>query len=594
MSATDNLTPHARNTARISQAAEKRKADWLQFRHAGHTVAGACQEVGVALNTYQRWRQRDPEFAARADLAGQRARGDASGFNGTLQDFERAFIPSPEGGRVEQSFYTAAIHRALEGTREGEITLVLLPPGARKTTTLENWAVGKLATDPNHRILNISKSLDHAKKSVGRMQALLTDTSLTAEMIARFGPFKEYGQEKRGKPWAQDHFTVATSTLSHRDYSMTARGWTSQIYGSRADTIIIDDPQTIDDVDQTEKKLDKLRLDIFTRRPGPGRGRVVILGTRLDHGDLYERLIEEDVVDHYLKFPVVDGDGEPVDPVVFPKEHLPKVRKQVGEQSWAAAYMMRPKLGENATFPSDALDECKQPAMAAGPLAEHEQAAPVVIGVDPNLGAGYTSLCALAYWPDRARVLDSHEWYGLSRTEDILDRLERWASAYRPVDVRIEINAFQRGLQKDERLRALAREYGFSIREHTTDKKKVSHDLEQLGIATMARSFLKREIEVPWHRDGECDVASCSACHELPDSREVGWTRRRMEPLVQELEAWRPVRGSRLKQDRVMSLWIAWIRWQQMRPTAPSDDSQWDRPTGWKPVAYTPLTSGRR
>jgi len=237
------------HTKRQSDAARQRQDAFIALLSMGKTVKQAAAELGIHPGTYQKWRQRDREFAARASMAlAGRSGKDLEPWDGSALDFEAKFIPSPDGGRCEQTFYTTTIYNALESTQEGQICLILLPPGSRKTTTLENWALYKLATDPDHRILVISKSLDHARKSVGRLKALMTDPYMAPELIRRFGPFKEEGQERQGKPWSADYFTVARRRSSARDYSYTARGWTSQICGSRADTIVVDDAQTLDNL----------------------------------------------------------------------------------------------------------------------------------------------------------------------------------------------------------------------------------------------------------------------------------------------------------------------------------------------------------
>lgn len=585
------MSKFSEHTAKYRRASEERRIDFLGHLARGCTIAEACGRVGIHKNTYQRWRQRHPEFRAKASKLLASQRGPDAEWDGSAQDFERAYIPGPDGNPSEPTIYTSAIYDALESTGEGEMALLLLPPGARKTTTTENWITSKLAQDPEHRVLVISKSIDHARKTVGRVKSLMTDPFLAPELVTEFGPFYEEGQERKGKPWASDYITVAKRRSSQRDYSLTSRGWTSQIYGSRADTIVLDDPQTIDNIEQTSKLANKFQLDIITRRPGPGKGRVIILGTRLGPGDFYEWLIDDEIVDHMVRLPAVDSNGDPVDPIVFPPEHLPKLQHQVGEETWSAAYMQRPKLGENATFPAQVLNECKRPDLRVGPLPDDEPMS-TVCGLDPNLGAGYTSVLPLAYTMSKARILDSSEHYGLSRTEEILDLVENAALRFRFSDLVIESNAFQRGLARDDRLEQLGRQYGFRVYEHQTGGQKTSTDVRDWGVATMARSFLQREIEIPWHDDGDCRMSACVVC-QVQASVEADYTRKRLRPLLDELEAWRPgLSGTRLKQDRVMALWFAWRWWQLRRPSFKANENAWQG-RGWHGHRYEPLTAGR-
>src|SRR5262249_5022202 len=153
----------------------------------------------------------------------------------------------------------------------------------------------KLTDDPNHRIVYGSEGLAHPRKVLGRVKRRMTDPAVAGEFLERFGPFYVPGQERQGKPLGAGYFTVVKSQPHERDYSMEARGWRSKIAGTRCDTMILDDIQSLISLGLTEKILGVLRQDWFTR---PGQdGVTVIIGTRVGVGDVYQRLIEEEVID---------------------------------------------------------------------------------------------------------------------------------------------------------------------------------------------------------------------------------------------------------------------------------------------------------
>lgn len=167
-----------------------------------------------------------------------------------------------------------------------------------------------------------------------------------------------------------------------------------------------------------------------------------------------------------------------------------------------------------------------------------------VLGMDPALGGG-TAIVACYVTADRLFVVDCEVRYGLNRNEEQLEMIEVFARRYLPSMLVMEFDSHQKGLGNDDRLRSLASELGFEIRPHLTRMQK--QDVT-FGTAQMNRSFIAREISIPWS-DGP--------------------TRDRMGPLVSQLRAWRPpaidVSTGRAKkgpkQDLVMALWFVWKWW---------------------------------
>jgi hypothetical protein len=136
---------------------------------------------------------------------------------------------------------------------------------------------------------------------------------------------------------------------------------------------------------------------------------------------------------------------------------------------------------------------------------------------------------------------------GFERNEQIMSALESvvyWANEHGNVtDVIIEDKNFQKGLMNDERLQDMSYRHGFSIRGHTTGWNKYDDDL---GVASMATSFIKQEILLPWANDRNTE-------HEIGE-------------LKRQLYAWKPgARGNKLRQDRVMALWFVWMLWRARR-----------------------------
>ena len=94
--------------------------------------------------------------------------------------------------------------------------------------------------------------------------------------------------------------------------------------------------------------------------------------------------------------------------------------------------------------------------------------------------------------------------------------------------------------------------YGFRVREHLTGVNKYD---ETIGVPSMALSFMRGEIDIPYADDPS--------------------TRHQADELIRQLKAWRPLkRGTKLRQDQVMALWFIWILWRQRKQSYSVDSSQ--------------------
>jgi len=175
------------------------------------------------------------------------------------------------------------------------------------------------------------------------------------------------------------------------------------------------------------------------------------------------------------------------------------------------------------------------------------------MGVDPALGGGFARV--VADLGDQLTILDAVTTYDLSRTEEQLELLEFHVTVYRPSMVIIEADAQQKALGNDDRMKAMAARYGFTVRPHLTRNQKMD---AIFGVASMDQSFKKREIRIPYGDQATQD---------------------RMAPLISQLRAWRPdVKTKFLTQDLVMALWFVWRHWMQIRKV--HDEPP---PIAWRP-----------
>lgn len=556
---------------KLASEREERQRVFLAALAQGSTIAGACEAVGVSDKTYRQWCHRFPEFANRA----QRVRAGLA----ESSDVDENFVSRR---RYYFGYETYPHHQqiidAIEGTPPGGITLIIVAPEAGKTTLLEDYVCDQIALNPNIRITYVSESSElqsPAVKVLGTVKERMTEPDredLDAqyethipEWIARFGPFRDKALDK-AKPWNSKYIKVHRAS-GRRDYTFQAVSWRSKIYGSRCDKMIFDDVQSDEGLNLTDKMLSRFSKTFFNR---PGRnGAIIFIGTRVGVGDVYERLVENipDRMIRIIQIPALDENGNSYCPEMWPEDALADKRAIVGEDGWLTAYMMQPQKAGAHTFTEELLDRARDKERTWG----FRIATPslVIAGLDPALGGG-NAITVAQTTPHRFDVLAYKVDYGLARNEDIFQAI-RHMCRYEFTELVVERNSQQRGLARDDRLREMARIWGFRIIEHETGKNKWDF---RFGVGAMAGSFIRGEIGFPDATDSD---------------------RKQMEAMRTELLAWRPdIDTKLLRQDIVMSLWFPWLIWMQRRKGMGKPTS-WDmRGTPWVPGDMTGQWTKRR
>jgi hypothetical protein len=527
--------------------AERRREHMLELVASGMSIKDACEEIGVRQETHRHWRLKHPEYAARIDLLRISVAGGNIGVLTTgrpgmdFASFRKQIL-----GMDSPWFHVEAVNH-LEGTPPGSITLMLWPPEHGKTTLLEDFCTWKLSMDPYYRIGVGSGRQAHSSKVLRRVQNRMEDQGPFPELIAKYGPFAPQtglGNRKAIQAWGSNFFKVFLAQGGdERDFSMTALGITADVVGSRMDLLVLDDVQSIRTLDQTDKIVSMIRQD-WLSRPG-SKGRTVIIGTRVGEKDVYSELIEAEIIDKLILFPAHDTDGKWLWPERYSPEEYERMKRNVGTSGWERNYMQRASVPGERTFTQDMIEKCSNHLR----LLSHDpptDATGVCIGLDPGFGINVT--LAAAATPHSLIILGGREDRGLTSNQQIFGVVEQVASDHTNRDcpwlhLIMEDKAFQRGLFGDEGLMRMRDRYGFTVGGHQTGINKYDPNL---GIAAMARSFSRREIEIPNGDDEE--------------------TQRFYKALTAELYAWRPnMKGTQLKQDYVMALWFIWIWWKRNR-----------------------------
>jgi hypothetical protein len=396
------------SAAEVRFAAGERKRNALEaaLRNGG-TLEECLDLVGMTRSSYQKYRSKYPEWSARWDrakLVGRSVRGeDPSGEDlagplhvpATFSGFIEKFFPDRDTPQTQHLM----LAETLTGMRPREVVLFLLWPGAGKSSVIEDYICKTLAFDPDHRFRVVSSNADHAKRMLDMCKRRLTDVDQFPEFIARFGPFYQKNQERSGKPWSGQAFTVWKSSGGERDRSLAASGWEGATLGSRIDTLIWDDVQTPENYGEVDKIFYRLRSTYFSREKSM---RTIIVGNRIGPNDLYDQMTDAGLITRRVEIPATGAlgaeQGAPSVPdwwvddslvherggpccggenpwrpcpnnrkPLTPQEFVDMTKHAVGPQAWHSLYQQDPIHNSLSTF-GEALEGCLDHSRRVGDL----------------------------------------------------------------------------------------------------------------------------------------------------------------------------------------------------------------------------------
>jgi hypothetical protein len=555
----------------------------------GSTITAAMASVGRNDVTFRQWSMNDPEFKARAD----KARLEGKGVKADLADLKDISFPDFCEQFLDSKLFPHQMNwlDLLEGKEprwlpagmtyepgEPDRVLINVPPEHAKSTTITtNYVLYTIVTDPNKRVIIVSKTQGMARKFLGAIKTRLSHPAYIKLQTA-FGP--NGGYKADATQWSADMIYLGTGRDSgEKDPTVQALGMGSQIYGARADLIVVDDAVMGANAHEWEKQLEWLQKEVITRL---GRhGKLIIVGTRVAPVDLYKMLRDPGQWSGgvtpftYCAMPaVLEFDEKPelwktlwaetdqqenAKDDALPNGNYPKWdgpslfkrRSQVSPSVWAMVYQQE-DVTEDAIFSPTCVAGSVNGMRKRGPLNPHAPGHPkhlegtyTIIGLDPAM-AGATGAVVVTYnrADSKIYVLDC-----VNMTEPtpqkIQDLIEEWVEKYKPQELRIEINAHQKAYALDDNLRNYLAAHGCQLNSHFTGKNKWD---VSFGVASMASLFGNT-------RDGRFQDNNII---ELPSNEGSEG----LKTLVQELITWKP--DTRNPTDCVMALWFAIIRIREL------------------------------
>jgi hypothetical protein len=572
-----------------------RKAKMLADQQAllGHLEQGIEPQVAVGLigrnpGTLREW-LRKPQFAAKIEAAReegarrlQAVAGDVSQipFSKFSEEFlgskvfphHQAWVDVLEGREPswqhEAFTYTAGHQNRL---------LINVPPEHAKSTVLTvGYATYRIALNPNIRIVIVSQTQTRAKEFLFAIKQRLTEPAW-ARMQQVFGPPEGY--KATADQWTQDRIYLER-TSGEKDPTVQAIGMGQQIYGTRADLIILDDCVTTTNAHEWTKQLEWLQKMVITRLGK--NGKLVIVGTRISAIDLYREIRNPDhwaggkTPFTYLAMPAVlefhdkpekwvtlwprsdrpwDGDEDlpPDEDGLWPKwdgQALKQRRSEVTSSTWALVYQQQ-DIEEDAIFNPTLVNAVINRMRKPGPLkigaAGHPREGQWVriMGLDPAM-AGKTA--AIMYAVERTTgkrlILDAHNMSDPT-PQKIRALIETWVQAHQPAELRIEINAFQKAFALDDELRQWLSNRGCRLMEHFTGKNKWD---TSFGVASMA-DLLGSMRDSKFQNDNQV---------ELPDTT----NNEHIKALITQMITWKP--DTKNPTDLIMAWWFCEIRAKEL------------------------------
>ena len=601
----DGLSPAAskakqgRDMRRSATSADDARKIILTAIQKGWSIDDACRAAQKSRSAYQYYRDNFPDWRDRVDVAMAQRKNEINVNREQIPDFpdfceeyldtkmywhQLQWFDMLEG-REPRDLHPR--QRYVQG--DPDMMLINTPPEHAKSTTITiNYITWRICQDPNIRILIVSRTQDAAAKFLFSIKERLSDNPAYSQLQADFGP---PGGFASGDTWSATRIRVNGAESGEHSYTCQAVGIGGQIYGTRADLIVVDDCVDHTNHQQFPAQISWIQNQVGTRVADAG-GRIAVVGTRLESVDLYSELVK----DHYYieggspwtyltqpavleyaqdpkdwktlwpetnRSPVsvqgkkaseIERTDEQRETGSWPMWHgaaLQRKRKKMSARNWSMVYM-QDQVSDDSIFKMEAVQGCVDKARYPGRmfdgLSDHRkhgmEGLYTVAGLDPA-ASGCTAIVVLGM--DRQsgvrwllevvneRAMPPHR---------MREEMKRLTERYSIAEWRVEKNAYQASIVQDRDVREMLISRGALINPHHTDSKKWDTDF---GVASMAPLF------EGW-QEGRNLIRLPSQTQSEP-----------MRQFIEELCAWFP--ETKGLTDLVMALWFAEIRCRELAST---------------------------
>ena len=572
------------------QSAELAKKVILEAIAEGRTVEQACAIAGKSIKTYEYYRRSDPKFKSLSDRtrlgAINKIYSEADVTDLDFVTWRKRFLKTETFPHqknlvdVIEGRDPGWLHPSMRferGTANNRILLNIPPNHAKSITITVDYVTYKIVQNPNFRVLIVSQTQRLAADFLYAIKQRLTHP-MYEELQQAYAA--GVGFNTKTASWQQTRVTFGEELResSEKDPNLEAVGIGGQIYGKRADMIIIDDAVTLSNANDFERQIKWLTQDVRSRLNPTGK--LVVIGTRVSAVDLYKELRNPDrypgglVPWTYLAMPaLLESDEDPdkwvtlwpysdapfdgqeesdrhPDTGLYPRwngRHLYNERQAMDATTWALVYQQQ-DVSDDAIFDPVCVKGSIDAMRHAGPLTAGYPGHPkttqgfhYICGLDPAMVGDTAAVC---YAVDRATlkryIVDAIKVTGPTPAQ-IRQLMFDWTDRYKPSEWIVERNAFQSFLTQDEGIRQYLATRGVILREHHTGNNKWDAGF---GVASMSTLFGTKQSDGKHHRD--------NLIHLPSDQTEM------IKALIEQLITWSPT--TKGKTDMVMALWFCEIR----------------------------------
>lgn len=568
----------------------------LNYMKQGRTVAEACRDLNITPQAVSYWKKSNAQF--REDFERIRLMADpdrAAEARSEMPDFPefceqyldtRLFWHQLQWydmleGREPRDLHPSQLYRAGD---PGMLIVNTPPEHAKSTTITMNYVTYRVCQDPNIRVIIVSQTQEMAKRFLRGVKDRLAGVNPAYKKLQlEFAP--EGGFDANSASWTADSIYVNAESRDSGEATPTvqALGMNGQIYGNRADLIILDDTVTGKNAHEFEKQIDWIQREVINRLSYPG-GTLLLVGTRLAPVELYSEIQkpewygqDEESPWTYLTQPAVLEFAENPDDwkVLAPWSNRPPVslgaRKLVeanpdglypwhsgkalarrratsSAQNWAMVYQQEQVTSDAIFHPAKvaaSIDKRRPAGLMSRDGLDHRphgmDGLYVIGGFDPAV-TGHSA--AIVMGVDRATgirwVLDVWTLPN-QKPDNLFDKIKDWTVKYHVNEWAIEKNAMNLMVTQNRDLRNFLGSRGCLLREHFTGNNKNDVDF---GVASMSMLF-----------DGAIEG---NGLIRFPSrSQHEG-----MKAMQEQLSNWFP--GTKAKHDTVMALWFAETRAREM------------------------------
>jgi len=559
----------------------------------GMTIEQACLSAGKSMKTYEYYRRTDKIFTDKIDRTrlGLKDKSFASGdvHDISFAEFRQRFLNSKTFAHQQnlvdmiEGKEPSWLHPSMKfepGLANNRILINIPPNHAKSITITVDYVTWQVARNPNFRVLIVSQTQQLAADFLYAIKQRLTHPMYENLQNAYAAGV---GFNSKSASWQATRITFGDELResSEKDPNIEAVGIGGQIYGKRADMIIVDDAVTLKNANEFERQIKWLTQDVRSRLNPTGK--LIIIGTRVAAVDLYRELRNPDrypgglVPWKYLAMPALlttdedpdkwetlwpasdapfDGQEESDlnEDGLYPRwngRNLYNERQAMDASTWALVYQQQ-DISDDAIFDPVCVRGAIDGMRKAGRLVPGHPGHPrdtngfsFICGLDPAMVGDTAAVC---YAVDRV----SHKRYIVDAIKitrptpaQIRQLIFDWTSLYQPSEWIVEKNAFQSFLTQDEGIRQNLASRGVLLREHHTGNNKWDSGF---GVASMSTLFGTKQHDGKHHRD--------NLIHMPSDQTE------NIKAMIEQLITWSPT--TKGKTDMVMALWFCEIRAREM------------------------------